>query len=88
MKQKVLRQTLSGSFTPFTFDVASCSFFVKNFSDDDAYVSLENDTPDAECWKIPSMMAEEVYYNKNIGYYPKTIYVKATGEVEVEALEF
>ena len=31
---------------------------------------------------------EAIYYNKNIGYYPKTIYVKATGEVEVEALEF
>ena len=88
MKQKVLRQTLTGSFTPFTFDVASCAFFVKNFSDDDALVTLEEGVPEAECWKIPSMMAEEVYYNKNIGYYPKIIYVKATGEVEVEALEF
>ena len=88
MKQQVLRKTLSGAFTPFTFEVNSCSFFVKNFSDSDVLVSLEMGTPDNECWKIPSMMAEEVYYNKVSGYYPNTIYVKGTGEVEVEALDF
>ena len=88
MKQKVIRQTLTGNLTPFTFDVTACSFFVKNFTDGAAYVSLTNNAPEDECWKIPSMMAEEVYYNKNSGYYLNTIFVKAIGEVEVEALDF
>lgn len=88
MKQQVIRKTISGALTPFTFEVKACSFFIKNFSDGDAYVSLEDGVPDSECWKIPSLMAEEVYYNKDSGYYPNTIYVKANGEVEVEALDF
>lgn len=88
MKQKVIRQTLTGSLTPFTFDVKAASFFIKNFSDDDAYVSFENGVEDEECFKIPAMYAEACYYNEYSGYYTDTVYVKATGEVEVEALNF
>lgn len=88
MKQVVKRQTLAGSLTAFTFDVQACSFFVKNFTEGDAYISFEADTPDSECYKLPSMIAEEYYYNKHSGYYTDTIYVKATGEVEVQPLDF
>ena len=88
MKQKVVRKTLTGSMTPFTFDVKACSFFVMNFSDDDAYVSFEDGVQDPECYKLPSMFAATYFYNDYSGYYTDTIYIKGTGEIEVEPLNF
>lgn len=88
MKQKVIRQTLTGSLTPFTFDVQACSFLVVNFSDNDAYVSFEDGVQDSECLKIPSKCSRPVFYNLHSGYYTNTVYVNGTGEIEVQPIDF
>ena len=91
MKQKVIRQTLQGSFTAFTFDVKVRTFFVKNFTEGDIYFSFANDNEEAGAFKIASGMGEEVFINgsySTAAHYTKTLYVKGTGEVEVEALDF
>lgn len=89
MKQKVIRKTLTGAFTEYKFDVYSKSFFVKNFTEEAVYVTFKNDGDEDGSFKIPAGMGEEVYINKGTTpNYPDTIYVKGTGEVEVEALEF
>lgn len=92
IKQKVIRKTLTGDWEPFTFDVRSKSFFVKNFSDAEIYVSFVSSDVENESIKILSNMGEIVYINAgyalNGAYFVDTIYVKGTGEVEVEAIEY
>ena len=91
-KQKVIRKTLTGDWEPFTFDVKSKSFCVKNFSDGPCYVSfIEDDTTD-ESIKIREYMAEVCYmtslYDLAGSFFVNTIYIKGTGEIEVEAIEW
>lgn len=92
IKQQVIRKTLSGSWESYAFDVRSKSFFVKNFTDDPIYVSFEDDDSEDESIKIPSQMAEIVYISSlnplNGLFFTDKIYVKGTGEVEVEAIEW
>ena len=88
MKQKVIRKTLTGSLTPFTFDVKACSFLIVNFSDANAYISFEDGVEDSECLKVPPKCSRPCFYNLNSGYYTETIYVKGTGEVEVQPIDF
>lgn len=91
MKQKVVRKTLNGRFTAFTFDVKARAFFVKNFTDDAIFVSFVNDNTESGSFKIASGTAEELYISSGIAkteHYTDTIYVKGTGEVEVEATDF
>ena len=64
------------------------SFFVKNFSQGEILVSFSDEAQEENCFKIPSMIAEEVFYNQNGGYYTDTVYVSGSGEVEIEALSF
>lgn len=90
MKQAVLRQTLGGSWTAFTFSSVSRFFYVKNFTDEDIYVSFENGTEDNKSFLIPSGAAEEVamcWSSNNGAYFVDTIYVKGTGSVEVQAMD-
>ena len=91
MKQAVQRKTLDGSWTPFTFGSASVRFFVKNFSNGAIFVSFKNNDSEAESVKIMSMMAENVAVCFNGNNYPEarvdTIYVKGSGEVEVQAID-
>lgn len=91
MKQAVIRKTLTGVWTEFAFNMKSSSFFVKNFSDSDIYVSFENNEPEASAFKIKSNIGEEVAiaYNgiNDKSFAVDKIYVKGTGEVEVQALE-
>ena len=92
IKQKVIRKTLTGAWEPFTFDVRSKSFFVKNFSESEIYVSFENNDEENESIKILPDMGEICFinagYTLNGIYFVDTIYVKGTGEVEVEAIEY
>jgi hypothetical protein len=91
MKQAVQRKTLDGNWTPFTFDFASVRFFVKNFSNGAIFVSFENNDSENESVKIMSMMAENlaVCFNGNnySDFGVKNIYVKGSGEVEVQAID-
>lgn len=92
IKQKVIRKTLIGDWEPFTFDVKSKSFCVKNFSDSPCYVSFVDDDEENESIKIREYMAEVCYitslYNLAGSFFKDTIYVKGTGEIEVEAIEW
>ena len=92
VKQKVIRKTLTGDWEPFTFDVKSKSFCVKNFSDDPCYVSFVDDDETNESIKIASGMAEVCYItaltNLANSFSRDTIYVNGTGEIEVEAIDW
>ena len=92
VKQKVIRKTLIGEWEPFTFDVKSRSFCVKNFSDGPCYVSFVDDDETSESIKISSGMAEVCYItmlqNLANSFARDTIYVYGTGEIEVEAIEW
>lgn len=94
MKQQLKRQTLeSSTWTAFEFDIPCRSFFVKNFTEGDIYVSFAQEENTTTSFKIPSMFAEEVYISdnkdfntnwlKNIVY----VYASQSGEVEVEELD-
>lgn len=91
MKQQVIRRTLTGDWEAFTFNVSARAFFVKNFTDGDIYVSFEADDVEAESFKIKSGIGEGISINDGVStsaYYKNTVYVKGTGEVEVEATDF
>ena len=91
MRQAVIRKTLEGDWTEFAFEKEGRFFFVKNFSDEDILVSFENGTDEEKCFKIKSGIGEELA----VSFYPldkedfKTnkIFVKGTGEVEVQSLD-
>lgn len=94
MKQQVIRQTLSSAtWTPFEFSIPCRSFFVKNFTEGDIYVSFANDQDQNSSFKIPSMFAEEVYIpdkdEVNTNWIKSTVYIYSTsgGEIEVEELD-
>ena len=65
MKQQVQRKTLTGNWTAFEFDYKCRSYFVKNYSDDDIYVSFENNDDEDESFKIKSGIGEEVAISYN-----------------------
>lgn len=89
--KNVMRKTLTGGWTKYEFEQVCKHYFVKNYSDGDIYVSFdENDEEDASC-KISSGVGEEIAttyreYDRNEDY-TDTIYVKGTGEVEVQQLD-
>lgn len=91
MKQAIIRKTLTGDWEPFEFPKKSGSFFVKNFSNSSIFVSFENNDSDDASFKIPSMYGEEVSISKNgddsLPFARTTVYIKGTGEVEVQALD-
>lgn len=95
MRQQVLRKALTtANFEAFTFDVNSQSFFVKNFTENDIYVSFASDIALANCFLIKSGMGEEIFFNSSKSSYvykTNTVYIKGTansGSVEVQALDF
>ena len=87
---RVQRKTLAGSSTAFTFDSPGLKFLVKNLSDENAMlVNFEDVTDDnaAASVKIPPMTAQVILTNEGapeIRY--DTIYVKGTGDVEVQEI--
>ena len=92
MKQSVKRKTLTGNWEEYKFDRKAKRFFVKNYTSGDIYVSFANNDDEAESFKIKTGMGEEVAitYNDLLGAenVVDSIYVKGTGEVEVEQLDY
>ena len=90
MKQQVKRVNLSGGIKKVSFDYVCGEYLVKNFSDNDVYVSFENNTSDNEAIKIPSKCYQVVVIDCWLGghecYKSKDIYIKGSGEVEVQQL--
>lgn len=91
MKQAVKRKTLTGNWEAFSFPKKARSFFVKNFTDGDIFVSFENNDSEDESFKIAKGLAEQIEITQNgfekDEYYSSAIYVKGAGEVEVQALD-
>ena len=92
MKQKVIRRTLSeGGWEAFTFKGKSRFYLVKNFSGVDILVTFDTTADDSECVKIKSGMGESVAINsggiEKEEYFTDTIYIKGSGEVEVQQLD-
>lgn len=92
MKQVSLRKTLAGGWEAFTFAKPNRYFFVKNFSDAAILVSFDASVSDAEAIKINAGMGEEVaitWSERTAFPFAQTdvIYVKGSGEVEVQALD-
>lgn len=90
MKQAVIRKTLTGNWEEFNFGKNNKNFFVKNFSNSDIFVSFVNNDEESGSFKIASGYAEEVSIIQNhvSGQLEASkIYIKGTGEVEVEALD-
>lgn len=91
MKQQVKRKTLSGSWTEFAFPQPARKYFVKNYTSGDILVTFENDEIEDEAFKIKTGIGEEVSISSkmNVQAYSKSsIFVKGTGEVEVQQLDF
>ena len=89
MKQQVKRLTLTGNWEEVQFDFKAICYFVKNYSNGDIFVSFEENDSENTSFKIKSGMGEEVaisYAGKK--YKTDTLYVKGTGEVEVQQLDF
>ena len=90
MKQQVKRVTLTGDWQAVTFPNKATRYFVKNFTDADIFVSFaENDSED-ESFKIKSGIGEDVaisYDSLRGRYEVNKIYVKGTGEVEIQQLD-
>lgn len=86
----ILRKTLVGTSTEFTFNVKGTKFLVKNFSTGNIYVNFEPITNDNEntSIKIPKDIAQVVLSNEYHGNTLKadTLYIKGTGEVEVQVI--
>lgn len=93
MKQQVKRLELSGdTYEEFSFDKKCGKYLVKNFSENPIYVSFDNTVTDNEAIKIESGSFQVVIANEYLGgldyYRTNKIYVKGTGEVEVQQLCF
>lgn len=87
---KVLRKTLTGVSTEFSFNVTGLKFLVKNFSEGPVLVNFEPITAanEATSIKVPANVAQLIFTNE---YQPntkraRTLYVKGTGEVEVQVV--
>ena len=91
MKQQIERVTLTGTdFEEIEFTHICGKYMVKNFSDGDIYVSFDEDATEDNSVKIPAGYYQVVIANEYRGgldiYKTKTIYIKGTGEVEVQQL--
>ena len=100
MKQQVSRKTLTGDWKAFAFPYKARRFFVKNYGENPIYVSFESGTAESASFKIMAGVGEEVAISYHGGYgeigaaykvsdfYTDTVYVKGTGEVEVQEVDF
>lgn len=91
MKQQVKRVTLTGDWLEVTFTNKATRYFVKNFTDADIFVSFAANDSENESFKIKSGIGEDVaisYDGLRGRYEVDKIYVKGTGEVEIQQLDF
>ena len=82
--------TLTGNWEAVTFTRATKTYFVKNFSEGNIFVSFEeNDTEDTSI-KILQNTGEQIDISpvilQQLNYKSDTIYIKGTGEVEIQQL--
>lgn len=89
MKINVQRVFLGGTTTKITFERNCNRYLVKNFSNDDIYVSFDEEFTNDTSIRIPSKFFQEVVGGK--GKYGEitrvnAIYIKGSGEVEVQQI--
>jgi len=92
-KLQVKRITLTddSAFTEIEFDFVCGKYMIKNFSDNDLFVSFDQDATDDDSIKIPAGYYQECIANEWLGGEPfktSNIYVKGSGEIEVQQLCF
>ena len=89
MKQAVLRKTLTGDWSEFSFPDRGRLFYVKNFSENPCYVSFVQPASEQTSFLVSPGMGEEVCasYQKRPWPYGMyfAIYVKGTGDIEVQS---
>lgn len=86
---KVIRETLvANNQKNLKFDVEGFKFLVKNFTEDDIYVSLDSDVYKPNAIKIPSGTAQECCIHEicDLKYATDTVRILSLvdGEVEVQ----
>lgn len=90
MKMNIKRVTLSGSVTKVEFDNLCRKWLVKNTTDSDIFVSFDENFKEDEAVKIASNFGQNVYVNDEPVFrdtcYTRAIYIKGTGEVEVQQI--
>ncbi|MCQ2059786.1 MAG: hypothetical protein MJY71_08185 [Bacteroidaceae bacterium] len=72
-----------------TFPTKCGKWLVKNFSENDLFVSFEEDATEAESVKIAAGMGQVVVDNEYLNgeaFKHKSIYLSGNGEVEVQQL--
>lgn len=87
--QKVKNTEIDG-WERISFGGIQCSsFFIKNFSGAEVYVSFCECIRDTDnCFCIPAGMAEEVYVSDELDARTDGIWLCGSGRVEVEALSW
>ena len=89
MKQAVIRKILTGSWAEFRFPERGKKYYVKNFTDGDIFVSFATDESEKTAFKVKSKMGEELQMSFANHPWPfglvYSIWVKGTGEVEVQS---
>ena len=89
-KLSIKRVTLTGEVTKIEFDKPCGKYMIKNFSDNDIYVSFDENFNEAEAAKIASNYGQVVIGNLNFdwttNHKTNSIYIKGAGEVEVQQL--
>ena len=85
---QVQRKTLAGTSTAYEFTREGLKFLVKNLSDNDCYANIVPITNDNESISIliPKKTAQVVFTDEVNCYPTDTLYVKGTGDVEVQIL--
>ncbi|MBR3209520.1 MAG: hypothetical protein IKF82_04550 [Bacilli bacterium] len=86
----VKRVNLTGNWEEIKFNQKTKNYFIKNFSDADIFVSFEENDSEDTSFKIKSGIGEQVAYDQSFIKKPEsitdTIYIKGTGEVEVQQM--
>ena len=78
----IFRRTISGK-EAFEFEANSAEYIVKNFSDEDMFVSFDADATDDKSIKIPGKFGQICLAPTND---VTIVYVKGAGEVEVQSI--
>ena len=90
MELSLQRITLTGGIKAVTFDTVCGKWLVKNFTTGDIYASFDSNVIENKSVRIASGHGQVIvineYYDWNDNLKSKTIYLKGTGEVEVQQL--
>lgn len=90
--QQVKRVTLTSGVNSIEFKYVCGKWLVKNFSDNDVFVSFDDNFTEDNAMKIPAGYFQMCVVNEYLGgletYKKNIIYIKGTGEIEVQQLCF